>query len=76
MVNVLVFRWHFFPKTKKNALKEPSRKGPQSRDQRRAEELKIPYTLEEIVDSSVEKLNEMLTTQTLSEAQVIFHLFR
>ncbi|CAG5116637.1 unnamed protein product [Candidula unifasciata] len=55
---------------KKYAQKIPSRKGPQSRDQRRAEELKIPFTVDDIVDSSVEAFNEMLTAHKLNEAQL------
>uniref|UniRef100_A0A0B7AI49 BZIP domain-containing protein n=1 Tax=Arion vulgaris TaxID=1028688 RepID=A0A0B7AI49_9EUPU len=55
---------------KKYAQKVPSRKGPQSRDQRRAEELKIPFTIEDIIESSVEAFNEMLTAHKLNDAQL------
>ncbi|BFZ06418.1 hypothetical protein BsWGS_09457 [Bradybaena similaris] len=55
---------------KKYAQKVPSRKGPQSRDQRRAEELKVPFSVDEIVDSSVEAFNEMLTAHKLNDAQL------
>lgn len=55
---------------KKYAQKEPSRKGPQSRDQRRAEELKIPFTIEEIIESPVETFNEILMSHKLNEAQL------
>ncbi|CAL1534802.1 unnamed protein product [Lymnaea stagnalis] len=55
---------------KKYAQKEPSRKGPQSRDQRRAEELKIPFTIDEIIESPVETFNEILMSHKLNEAQL------
>uniref|UniRef100_A0A0B7AVT5 BZIP domain-containing protein n=1 Tax=Arion vulgaris TaxID=1028688 RepID=A0A0B7AVT5_9EUPU len=55
---------------KKYVQKEPSRKGPHSRDQRRAEELKIPLTIEDIIESPVETFNELLTKYKLNEAQL------
>lgn len=55
---------------KKYAHKEPSRKGPQSRDHRRALELKIPFSIEEIIESPVETFNEMLNAHKLTEAQL------
>ncbi|XP_013066639.2 nuclear factor erythroid 2-related factor 2-like isoform X1 [Biomphalaria glabrata] len=55
---------------KKYAPKEPSRKGPHSRDQRRLEEFKIPYTIDDIIESPVETFNEMLKSHKLSEAQL------
>ena len=55
---------------KKYAQKEPSRKGPQSRDQRRAMELKIPFTIDEIIESPVETFNEMINAHKLNDAQV------
>ena len=55
---------------KKYAHKEPSRKGPQSRDHRRALELKVPFTIDEIIESPVETFNEMLNAHKLTEAQV------
>ncbi|RUS91235.1 hypothetical protein EGW08_001041 [Elysia chlorotica] len=55
---------------KKYAHKEPSRKGPQSRDHRRALELKVPFTIAEIIESPVETFNEMLNAHKLTEAQL------
>ncbi|GFR85029.1 nuclear factor erythroid 2-related factor 1-like [Elysia marginata] len=55
---------------KKYAHKEPSRKGPQSRDHRRALELKVPFTIDEIIESPVETFNEMLNSHKLTEAQL------
>ena len=48
----------------------PRQKGPQSRDIKRLEELKIPFSFDRIVESPVEELNEMLTKTKLTEAQV------
>ncbi|GFO39006.1 nuclear factor erythroid 2-related factor 2 [Plakobranchus ocellatus] len=55
---------------KKYAQKEPSRKGPQSRDHRKALELKVPFSVEEIIESPVETFNEMISSHKLSEAQL------
>ena len=48
----------------------PRQKGPQSRDIKRLEELKIPFSFDRIVESPVEEFNEMLTKTKLTEAQV------
>jgi len=48
-------------KKKKNAL---------SRDERKAKSLKIPFTMEEIIESPVEHFNEMLQKYSLSESQL------
>jgi len=48
----------------------PRQKGPQSRDMKRLEELKLPFTFERIVESPVEEFNDMLTKTKLTEAQV------
>ncbi|XP_035829484.1 endoplasmic reticulum membrane sensor NFE2L1 isoform X2 [Aplysia californica] len=55
---------------KKYAQKEPARKGPQSRDQRRATEMKVPFTVDDIIEWPVDTFNEMLTKHKLSEAQL------
>lgn len=46
------------------------KKGPISRDQRKAEELKIPITFDTIVESPVEEFNEIMAKHKLTEQQV------
>ena len=55
---------------KKYAHKEPTRKGPQSRDVKRANDLKVPFSVHDIIHSPVETFNEMLTKHKLTEPQV------
>ncbi|XP_059142425.1 endoplasmic reticulum membrane sensor NFE2L1-like isoform X2 [Physella acuta] len=61
---------HVPREVKKYLPKEPLRKGPQSRDQRRAEELKVPFSIEEIIESPVEQFNEMMLSHKLDESQL------
>jgi hypothetical protein len=57
---------------KKYAKKDgPRTKGPQSRDTKRAESLKLPFTVDTIIHAPVEEFNDMLTKTKLTEAQVI-----
>jgi hypothetical protein len=49
---------------------KPKQKGPHCRDKKRLEDLKVPLTLEQIVDAPVEEFNEMLTRHKLSETQL------
>lgn len=49
---------------------KPKQKGPHCRDKKRLEDLKVPLTMDEIVDSPVEEFNEMLTRHKLSESQL------
>ena len=49
---------------------EARHKGPASKDNKRIGELKIPYTVDEIVDSPVEEFNEMLTHNKFSDPQL------
>ncbi|XP_025081964.1 nuclear factor erythroid 2-related factor 2-like isoform X2 [Pomacea canaliculata] len=46
------------------------KKGPISRDQRKAEELKIPITFDTIVESPVEEFNEIMAKHKLTEQQI------
>lgn len=46
------------------------KKGPISRDQRKAEELKIPFAFDTIVESPVEEFNEIMAKHKLTEQQV------
>ena len=43
---------------------------PLSRDERRATSLKIPFTVEKIINLPVDDFNELLTEHTLSESQL------
>lgn len=45
-------------------------KGPQSKDHKRIDELKIPYSVDQIVESPVEEFNEMLTRHKFSDQQL------
>ena len=60
------------PKDRKPILnnKEPKQKGPHSRDYKRVEELKIPFTVDQIVGSPVEEFNDMLTRHKLTDTQL------
>ncbi|XP_022333022.2 uncharacterized protein LOC111130344 isoform X2 [Crassostrea virginica] len=49
---------------------KPKQKGPHCRDKKRLEELKVPLSMEQIVDSPVEEFNEILTRHKLSESQL------
>lgn len=50
---------------------KPSKnKGPQCRDSKRIQELNIPLTLDQIVESPVEEFNEILTRHKFSEVQL------
>lgn len=53
-----------------NNNREGRQKGPQSKDAKRIEELKIPFTLSQIVHSPVEEFNDMLTRHKLSDQQL------
>ncbi|KAK7480968.1 hypothetical protein BaRGS_00027783 [Batillaria attramentaria] len=56
---------------KKYAKKDgPRQKGPASRDQKRAEELKIPFSFERIIGAPVEEFNDMITKTKLTEQQM------
>lgn len=46
------------------------KKGPQSKDHKRIEELKIPYSVDQIVETPVEEFNEMLTRNKFSDQQL------
>jgi len=58
------------PKESKSKLSKHERKLSFSRDERRAKELKVPFTTEEIIHSPVERFNEMLQKYHLTEAQL------
>lgn len=45
-------------------------KGPQCKDARRLSELKVPLSLDEIIETPVEEFNEMLTRHKLTEPQL------
>ncbi|KAK3105693.1 hypothetical protein FSP39_003608 [Pinctada imbricata] len=49
---------------------KPRQKGPHCRDQKRINELKIPLTMDQIVESPVEEFNEILTRHKLTEPQL------
>ena len=49
---------------------KPKQKGPHCRDRKRIEELKIPLTMDQIVESPVEEFNEILTRHKLTEPQL------
>ncbi|XP_070174443.1 endoplasmic reticulum membrane sensor NFE2L1-like isoform X2 [Littorina saxatilis] len=48
----------------------PRQKGPHSRDAKRAEDLKLPFTFDHIIESAVEEFNDMITKTKLTEAQI------
>ncbi|OWF52699.1 nuclear factor erythroid 2-related factor 1-like isoform X1 [Mizuhopecten yessoensis] len=50
--------------------KEPRHKGPHCKDSKRIQELKVPLTVDEIVDVPVEEFNELLTQYKLTEPQL------
>ncbi|KAH3701483.1 nuclear factor erythroid 2-related factor 2-like isoform X2 [Dreissena polymorpha] len=56
--------------TKKNLMREGRHKGPQSKDHKRVAELKIPFTVDQIVNSPVEEFNEMMTKHKFSDQQL------
>ena len=60
------------PKDKKPMFsnKEPKQKGPHCRDYKRIEELKVPFTVDQIVHTPVEEFNDMLTRHKLTETQL------
>ncbi|KAL5010704.1 hypothetical protein ScPMuIL_013009 [Solemya velum] len=60
------------PKEIKKYMKSdrPHRKGPHPRDQNRANELKIPFTVDQIVETQVEEFNELLSRHKLTEPQL------
>ncbi|KAK6181338.1 hypothetical protein SNE40_009212 [Patella caerulea] len=60
------------PKEVKKYMKseKPKHKGPAPKDAKRAAELKVPFTVEEITESPVEEFNEMLTKYKLEDAQL------
>lgn len=49
---------------------KPRQKGPHCRDKKRIEELKIPLTLDQIIDSPVEEFNEILQMHKLTDQQL------
>ncbi|XP_076455961.1 endoplasmic reticulum membrane sensor NFE2L1-like isoform X2 [Babylonia areolata] len=56
---------------KKYAKKDgPRQKGPHSRDMKRAADLNLPFTFEQIVGSPVEEFNDLLTKTKLTEPQI------
>lgn len=57
---------HLF--TKQN--KEGKNKGPQSKDHKRIDELSIPFTVDQIVNTPVEEFNEMLTRNKFTDQQL------
>ncbi|XP_046570343.1 endoplasmic reticulum membrane sensor NFE2L1-like isoform X4 [Haliotis rubra] len=60
------------PKEIKTGTKtdKPKTKGPHARDQKRAFELNVPFTVEQIIESPVEEFNEMITKYKLTEPQI------
>lgn len=60
------------PKEVKKYMKSDKshRKGPHPRDQKRAVELNIPFTVDEIVETQVEEFNELLSRHKLTEGQL------
>ncbi|ESO94214.1 hypothetical protein LOTGIDRAFT_118868 [Lottia gigantea] len=60
------------PKEVKKYIKNdrPKHKGPAPKDAKRAAELKVPFTVDQITDSPVEEFNEMLTKYKLNAAQL------
>ena len=50
--------------------KKQELKVPMTRDARRAKDLKVPFTVEEIIHSTVERFNEMMQQGGLTEAQL------
>lgn len=56
---------------KKYAKKDgPRQKGPTSRDVKKAQELKIPFSFERIIEAPVEEFNDMITKTKLTEQQM------
>lgn len=49
---------------------KPKQKGPHCRDKKRLEDLKVPLSMDQIVESPVEEFNEILTHHKLSESQL------
>ncbi|XP_067687509.1 endoplasmic reticulum membrane sensor NFE2L1-like isoform X1 [Haliotis asinina] len=60
------------PKEIKTSTKtdKPKTKGPHARDQKRALELNVPFSVEQIIESPVEEFNEMITKYKLTEPQI------
>lgn len=67
---------HTYPLQSKTDLKfnrkidRPKQKGPQSRDEKRVMDMKIPFTLGQIVGTPVDEFNEMMTKYKLSDPQM------
>ncbi|XP_053408693.1 endoplasmic reticulum membrane sensor NFE2L1-like isoform X2 [Mercenaria mercenaria] len=53
-----------------NNNREGKHKGPQSKDHKRIMELKVPFSVDQIVNSPVEEFNEMLTRHKFSDQQL------
>ncbi|XP_060567437.1 endoplasmic reticulum membrane sensor NFE2L1-like isoform X1 [Ruditapes philippinarum] len=53
-----------------NNNKEGRHKGPQSKDHKRIMELKVPFSVDQIVNSPVEEFNEMLTRHKFNDQQL------
>lgn len=60
------------PKDKKHMFnnKEPKQKGPHCRDYKRIDELKVPFSVDQIVGTPVEEFNDMLTRHKLTDTQL------
>ena len=60
------------PKDRKGMFgnKEPKPKGPHCRDYKRIDELKVPFSVDQIVSTPVEEFNDMLTRHKLTEPQL------
>ena len=58
------------PKERKVPGKFPDSKVYMPRDEKRIKAMKIPFTMEEIIESSVDHFNEMLTRYKLTEPQM------
>ena len=60
------------PKDRKHPFsnKGPKQKGPHCRDYKRIDELKVPFSVDQIVNVPVEEFNDMLTRHKLTEPQL------
>lgn len=53
-----------------NNNREGKHKGPQSKDHKRIQEMNVPFTVDQIVNTPVEEFNEMLTRHKFSDQQL------
>ena len=58
------------PKDFRRQMANRKGKGPQSKDGKRIQELNVPFTMAQIVDSPVEEFNDMLTRHKLTDQQL------